>query len=109
MPRVITLLSVAAILSGCDPSGLGYANRLSYPVTVVEDSSTSSFHNIRLASGETHDPEIGVVPRKIEIFDSHGHLVAHYRIRDIPRERGDMYVVLTPQGAVFKYSPREKQ
>jgi len=106
-PRISTLVFVAAILSGCDPAGLGYVNRLSHPVTIVEDGSKRPAQTIRLTAGEIRQPTIGIVPHSIDLLDSRGQLIAHYRIRDIPREhpRGDDYVVITPQGAVFRFSP----
>ena len=102
MPRpIIITIMAAGSLSACDPGGLGYANRYPYPVTIVERGSKLVAPPIRLTAGEIRHPTIGVVPREIDVEDAKGRAIAHYRIRDIPRQdpRGDDYVVVGPDGA----------
>jgi hypothetical protein len=106
--RTAFFFAVTAMLSSCDPIGLGYANKLPYPVTVVEHGSKLAAPPIRLAAGETYQPTIGVTPDSIDVLDSRGHLMGHYRIRDILRQhaRGDGYVVITSSGPKLEFSDR---
>jgi hypothetical protein len=105
--RIIIATMAVVFLPACDPSGLGYANKYPYPVTIVERGSKLATTPIRLAAGEIRHPTLGVVPREIDVEDAKGRAIAHYRFRDIPRERprGDDYVVVGPDGARLKFSP----
>jgi hypothetical protein len=98
--RLIAILPATLLFAGCDPLALGYVNRLSHRVTVVERGRalTAPLH---LKAGESRAPGFGTTAESIDVLDTHGRLLAHYRIRDIPRAAGRgriRYVVITPHG-----------
>ncbi len=104
-PRVLPLLFVALLLSGCDSLALGYVNKLHHRITIVEQGGRSQAHPIILKPGEIFTPGFGPTARSIDIIGRDGHIIAHYRIRDIPRIAAGgrfEYVVIDPNGAVME-------
>jgi hypothetical protein len=111
--RFTIVIAAAGLSFGCDqfPNTLGYANRLRYPVTIVEHVPKREPSSIRLAAGQIHQWQVGVPADTIDIMDSKGRLIGHHRVRDIPRQdpRGDNYIIITSHGVRLEFSPEPRK
>ena len=85
--RIAMLLLGAFALAGCDPLALGYANKLSYPITVVENGHKLTPGPIHLAPGESRAPGFSLTAESIDLLDRRGHIRAPRAVRIRQRAR----------------------
>lgn len=76
---------VALALTGCDPIGYGYVNRLNYPVTVVHHVGGEETR-FTLAPGARKLPAIhDWLGDREEFLDSRGHQIAVFTRADLQK------------------------